>query len=177
MDNWDDDDFDVTASAQSKIVDLGLDKKVKTPAPKVDDKRQAELEGLEAEKESDFNATLALLDIAPIDTSKKFETIKTRRQFEDYGNEMGQLYKSRSKDVNYMSFALPLIKETTANMSKIQLEEVQKVVQDYLNVYIKKEQEQKKAAEQKKQQKQKKKAVHHDDMIEGDYGDYEDKYY
>jgi len=188
MDNWDDDDFDPTASMQSKLVDLGLDSAAKkeeeekaAAASTTNATRQAELEALEEVKESDLQSALALMGLSTGKTEDNaFETLKTKQAFENYGNEMGERYKAKSNDKNYMAFALPLVKHLCENMTKVQLEEVFTALQEYRNAHIKKEQEAKKVEEDKKQKKEtkkKKKQLHEEDMVTGDYADYEDDFF
>ena len=190
MDDWDADDVDVTAGLKSKVVDLGLEnvlKKDEHPAPtsaatasSTSNERSAHLEAMEAEKQSDLEAGMMLLGLAPDVKQKKFENLSSKKQFEDYGNEVGETYKARSKDPNYMAFALPVVTHLCSNMTKLQLEEIQQIVQGYINVFTQKEAEAKKVEQQKKEQKQKKnkkKQLEKDDMVVDEYADYEDEYY
>uniref|UniRef100_A0AC34R0L5 Eukaryotic translation initiation factor 3 30 kDa subunit n=1 Tax=Panagrolaimus sp. JU765 TaxID=591449 RepID=A0AC34R0L5_9BILA len=190
MSDWDDDDFDPTSNVdKSKVVDLGLtlNKKEEVPAEKTTEKkanRTAELEALEASKQSDLEAGLALMGLSsssggkPLE--KKFESLKSRKQFEEFGIDQGTLFRTRSKDANFTAFAFPVIKALCADMTKLQLEEVQTIVQEYINVINKKEQEVKKnedAKKMEKEKKKKKKQLAEEDMVVDDYVDYEDQYY
>ena len=65
-------------------------------------------------------------------------------------------------------------------MNKLQLEETQSIVNDYINVFTKREQEAKKdeeAKKAKKEEKKKKKKLEEEDMVVDEYADYEDQYY
>lgn len=65
-------------------------------------------------------------------------------------------------------------------VNKLQLEEAQSIINDYINVFTKREQEAKKnedAKKAKKEEKKKKQKLAEEDMVYDEYADYEDKYY
>ena len=76
--------------------------------------REAELEALEAAKQSDLIAGMALIGLSGIKEKtleQRYEGLKTKKQFEDFAFEQSQTFKTRSKDPQFTAFALVLIKE------------------------------------------------------------------
>ena len=123
----DDDDFDPTSNIdKSKVIDLGLEKTINKKDEIANEKekekknaqREAELEALEAAKESDLIAGMALIGLSGVKEKtleQRYEGLKSKKQFEDFAFEQAQIFKTRSKDPQFTAFALVLIKELCAD--------------------------------------------------------------